>query len=66
MTWYTGTCRIMVMDLLLYKLSLWSKVYDYIMMSFRSNGSFVTGASCLNGGHGYDFANSMDYPRSGC
>lgn len=30
-----------------------------------SNGYFVTGASCLNGGHGYNFARSVDHPRSG-
>jgi hypothetical protein len=31
----------------------------------RSNGYFVTGASYLNGGHGYDFASSVGHPRSG-
>jgi len=29
-----------------------------------SNGCFVTGTPCLNGGHGYGFGSSVGHPRS--
>jgi len=33
------------------------------MMDLRSNDCFVTGAPCLNRGHGYDFASSVGHLR---
>jgi hypothetical protein len=34
------------------------------MMGLGSNGYFVIGAPCLNGGHGYGFASIVGHPRS--
>jgi hypothetical protein len=34
------------------------------MMGLGSNGCFVTGTSCLNRGHGYDFGTSVGQPMS--
>jgi hypothetical protein len=34
------------------------------MMGLGSNGCFVTGTPCLNGGHDYVLACSVDHPRS--
>jgi hypothetical protein len=34
------------------------------MMGLESNDCFVTGAPCLNGGHGYDSASSVGHSRS--
>jgi hypothetical protein len=33
------------------------------MMGLGFNGHFMTGAQCLNGGHGYDFASSVGHLR---
>ncbi len=49
---------------ILYKLTLWSKVYDYVMMGIGSNNCFVTGTPCLIVGHNYGFASSVGHPRS--
>lgn len=63
MTWYTGTCGIMIMSLLLYNLTLWSKRF-IIMLGIGSNGCYVTDAPCWNRGHSYKFASSVGHPRS--
>jgi hypothetical protein len=39
------------------------EVYDYVMMSFGSNGCFVISTPCLNGGYDYDFASNMGHLR---
>jgi hypothetical protein len=50
---------------LIYRLDpMVTKIYDYVMMSLGSNGCFVTGRPCLNGGYGYGFASSMGHPWS--
>jgi hypothetical protein len=48
---------------ILYKLTLWSKVYDYVMMGLGSNGFFVTSVPCLNGGHDYGFTSIIGHPK---
>jgi hypothetical protein len=52
MTWYTDTFRIITMGLLLYRL-LFSMIKGLFIFMFAigSNGYFVIGAPCLNGGH---------------
>jgi len=63
-TWYTGTCGRTAMGLLLYELFLMVKSLQCVMIGLRSNGYFVTGTPCLNGGHNYGFASNVGHPRS--
>jgi len=63
MTWYTGTCGRTAMNLVYGLRPMATEIYNYVMMGFGSNGCFVTGAPCLNWGHGYNFASSLGYPR---
>jgi hypothetical protein len=60
---YTGTYGITDIDLLLYKLTLWSKRFTF-MFELGSSGYFVTGTPFMNMGHDYSFSSSVSYPRS--
>jgi hypothetical protein len=51
------------MCLLLYGLFFMVKSLKCVMMGLGSNICFVTGAPCLNGGHGYGFASSVSHPK---
>jgi hypothetical protein len=71
MTWYIGMCEITTMGLLLYRLTLWSKSFNF-MFGLGSYCCFCDGRAMYGWSHdydygwshGYDFTSSVGHPRS--
>ncbi len=62
MIWYTDIFGIMVMGILLYRQTLWSKIFIF-MFDLESNDSLIW-AHHVRMGHHYNFASSVDHSRS--
>jgi hypothetical protein len=62
-TWYIGMCKITTMGLLLYRLTFWSKRFNF-MFGFGFYCCFSDGCTMYGWSHGYAFASSMGHLRS--